>query len=79
MSIPKSETKKFAKLVAEEFLKGKETADLQGTTQDHIDANVIPIMTEVEDAINGLIADEIRKSFDTKKLEEEDDWWTGQR
>jgi hypothetical protein len=79
MSISKVEVKKFAKLVVEEFLGGKGTGDLQGTTQDHIDAFVIPIMTDVEDCINALLATKIKESFEEAPLEEDDEWWTKER
>ena len=79
MSLPKVEVKKFSKLVTEEFLSDKTGADLQVTTQDHIDSFVIPIMTEVEDMINSMIADKIRESFDTEPLDEDDEWWSGRR
>lgn len=76
MGISKTESKKFAKLVAEAFLDGKTTADLQGSTQDHIDAFVVPIMTDVEDVANGLIAEKIRASFEHDPLDEDDEWWS---
>ena len=72
MSIPKSELKRFAKVVSDAFLDDKSGADLQGTVQDHIDTFVIPIMTEIEDIINGQIADKIRASFETNPLDEDD-------
>jgi len=76
MSISKSEVKKFAKLLAEAFLANKETADLQGSTQDHIDAFVVPVMTEVEDIANGFIAEKIKESFEHDPLDEDDEWWS---
>lgn len=79
MSISKIECKKFAKLVTEEFLEGKTLTDLQGTTQDHIDSFVIPIMTDVEDTINSLIAVKITASFEEDSLNEDDDWWSSRR
>lgn len=79
MAISKIEIKKFAKLLSEEFLGDKATSDLQGTTQDHIDAFVVPIMTEVEDIANGLIAEKIRAAFEDDPLSEEDDWWSNRR
>lgn len=79
MSISKTECKKFAKLVTEEFLEGKALTDLQGTTQDHIDSFVIPIMTDVEDTINSLIAVKITASFEEGSLNEDDDWWSSRR
>lgn len=75
----KTELKKFAKAVADEFLEGKSVSDLQGTTQDHIDSFVIPIMTEVEDAVNALIATKIKESFEEEPLDENDDWWSERR
>lgn len=79
MSIPKTEIKKFSKMVVEEFLSDKNAADLQGITQDHIDAFVIPVMTEVEDIINTGIADKIRAAYDTEPLGESDEWWSSRR
>ncbi len=79
MAISKVEIKKFAKLLSEEFSGNKETSDLQGTTQDHIDAFVVPIMTEIEDIANGLIAEKIRAAFEDDPLSEEDDWWSNRR
>jgi len=79
MAISKAEIKKFAKLLAEEFLDGRGTSDLQGSTQDHIDSFVIPLMAEVECIINDLIAEKIRASFDHDPLDEDDDWWTNGR
>lgn len=76
MAISKTELKRFAKLVADEFLDGKTTADLQGSTQDHIDAFVVPVMTEVEDITNGLIAEKIKASFEHDPLDEDDEWWS---
>uniref|UniRef100_A0A6M3JZR8 Uncharacterized protein n=1 Tax=viral metagenome TaxID=1070528 RepID=A0A6M3JZR8_9ZZZZ len=79
MSIPKAELKKFGKLVAESFLEGKVLADLQGLTQDHIDAFIIPVMTEVEDLANGFVANKVRESFEAEPLDEHDEWWTSRR
>jgi hypothetical protein len=63
----------------EEFLEGRTLTDLQGTTQDHIDAFVIPIMTDVEDTINALLAAKIKESFEEDPLGEDDDWWSNRR
>lgn len=79
MSIPKSEIKKFAKLVAEDFLEGKSVGEIQGLTQDHIDAFVIPIMTDVEDQANSMISNKIKDSFEADPLEENDEWWSSRR
>jgi hypothetical protein len=76
MSVSKIEIKKFAKLVADVFLDGKSLTDLQGTTQDHIDTFVIPIMTSVEDVINTNLAAKIQESFEEDPLDENDDWWS---
>jgi len=75
----KIEVKKFAKLVVEEFMDGKHPSDLQGITQDHIDAFVIPLMTEVEDQVNAMIATKIKESFEEEPLDENDDWWSNRR
>jgi len=79
MSIPKAELKKFGKLVAESFLEEKGAADLQGLTQDHIDAFIIPVMAEVEDFANGFVANKVRESFESEPLGEDDEWWTSRR
>jgi hypothetical protein len=79
MSMSKTELKKFAKLVTETFLEGKESSDLQGITQDHIDSFVIPVMTDVEDMVNSLIAGKIKESFEEAPLDENDDWWSNRR
>jgi hypothetical protein len=79
MSMSKIELKKFAKLVTEVFLEGKESSDLQGITQDHIDSFVIPVMTDVEDMVNSLIAGKIKESFEEAPLDENDDWWSNRR
>jgi len=79
MAMSKVEIKKFAKLVVEEFMSGKQSNDLQGITQDHIDAFVIPIMTEVEDVINNVIATKIKESFEEEPLDENDEWWSNRR
>jgi hypothetical protein len=79
MAISKTEIKKFAKLLTEEFLEDKDTADLQGTTQDHIDAFIVPLMTEVEDLANGFISDKIKVAFEQEPLGEDDEWWTSRR
>lgn len=79
MSMSKAEIKKFGKLVAESFLDSKGTADLQGLTQDHIDAFIIPVMTEVEDIANGFVANKVRESFEDDPLDADDEWWTSRR
>lgn len=79
MAMSKIEVKKFAKLVVEEFMDGKHPSDLQGITQDHIDAFVIPLMTEVEDQVNAMIATKIKESFEEEPLDENDDWWSNRR
>lgn len=79
MAISKTEIKKFAKLLAEEFLGEKTTSELQGTTQDHIDTFIIPVMTEVEDIANGMMATKIKESFDHDPLNEDDEWWSDRR
>ena len=79
MSIPKIEIKKFAKLIAEKFLENKSPIELQSMTQDYIDTFIIPIVTEVEDVANNLIAEKVVSAFEEKKLEEDEDWWRNRR
>ena len=79
MSIPKIEIKKFAKLIAEKFLDNKSPTELQSMTQDYIDTFIIPIVTEVEDVANNLIAEKVVSAFEEKKLEEDEDWWRNRR
>ncbi len=79
MSISKVEIKKFVKLVTDEFLDEKDSSFLQGLTQDHIDAFVIPIMMDVEDMIKSAIATKVKESFDEEPLDSEDEWWTARR
>ena len=79
MSISKIEIKKFAKLIAEKFLENKSPIELQSMTQDYIDTFIIPIVTEVEDVANNLIAEKVVSAFEEKKLEEDEDWWRNRR
>lgn len=75
MSIPKTEVKKFAKLISDEFLRNKSNGELQAVLQDHVDSFIIPIVSEVEDICNDTIATKIRELSDEAPLGEDDDWW----
>lgn len=76
MSINRVEIKRFAKLIAEEFLKDVEPSNLQSTSQDEIDGFIIPITSDVEDLANDIIAEKIRESFENSPLDPDDEFWS---